>query len=142
MSQEFNLTPAGGKNENPAVIKTNDHEVVYELQSLVEGLPEEKQKVFHALLLQVEKTSWKGPVPPPDILCAYNEALSDGAERILQMAEKHAIHKIELEKQKIENQRESKWGQIFAFLIAMSFLLAAAFLIWHGHDTAGTILGS
>lgn len=40
------------------------------------------------------------------------------------------------------NLSQNKWGQIYAFIIAMSFLFTAGILIWLGHETSGTILGS
>lgn len=91
MPQIHDLPPEEDNNINASAGDSNDHEIEYELQSLIEALPEEKQGEFQELLLQVERNSWKGFLPPPEILLAYNDAISNGAERILQMAEKRAL---------------------------------------------------
>jgi len=33
-------------------------------------------------------------------------------------------------------------GQLFALIIALAFLAVAGFLIYEGHETAGTVLGT
>jgi uncharacterized membrane protein len=86
--------------------------------------------------------SWKGPLPPPEVLKGYNEAIPDGAESILKLAENQSQHRMKMEATVIpEDQRQSARGQVFAFIITIAFLVAATFLIFYGHDTAGTVLG-
>jgi uncharacterized membrane protein len=55
-----------------------------EAQSFLKDLPGPQKKAMIALLMA---QSWKGPLPPPEVLKGYNEAIPDGAERILKMAE-------------------------------------------------------
>jgi uncharacterized membrane protein len=115
-----------------------------EFEELLEDLPEENRSAFRALIFAIEqRTSWRGPLPPPDKLKEYNDAVPDGAERILKTAEKQAEHRMAMEKQAIpEDQRQSRHGQHFAFIIALSFLIVSGLLIWDGHDAAGTVIGT
>lgn len=114
------------------------------LGDFMEKLPEEKQNEFKEIIIAMEeRISWQGPLPPPGILKEYNDALSDGAERIMRMAEKRADHRIAIEKQFIpEDQNHTRRGQNFALTIALTFLLVSGLLIWDGHEVSGTILGS
>lgn len=131
------------KNASPDGRQSNEQQIDISIQSLIQELPEEKKSVFRSLLLEIRKASWISPLPPPDILRGYNELIPNGAERILQMTEEQAHHIMDLEKIVIPgNLHQGRWGQFLAFFITMFFLLSATFLIWQGHDTAGTILGS
>ena len=59
----------------------------------------------------VEHTAlWSGPMPPPDIVRGYNDAVENGGERVFQQFEVEADHR-----------RRMNWrGQTFAFIIAIS----------------------
>jgi uncharacterized membrane protein len=107
------------KEEKEAPLDLPEEKISKELQSLIKELPEPQQKAVEALLfaLKIEQsTSWTGPLPPPDKLKAYNNALPDGAERIFKMAEKQFQHRIEIESKVIPaEQKQSRDGQIFAF---------------------------
>lgn len=61
-----------------------------------------------------------GPLPSPEVLGRYNDAVPDAAERILRMAENEAAHRREIERFSMKsNLRLEARGQIFAFAIAM-----------------------
>ena len=94
-----------------------------DLEAILRELPEDKRKSIIQAFRQVSVThesSFSSPLPPPDILKGYNEALQDGAERVVGMTESQAQHRKEQE-DKITNEmlRESKWGKIFAFILAL-----------------------
>src|SRR5215813_12924903 len=97
---------------------------VKKFEELIKLLPKELRNVSLDIELEVEqKKSWKGIVPPPGTLKEYNDAVPDGAERILQIAEKQSEHRLEMEKQVTdEDQRQNRNGQNFAFIIALTFL--------------------
>ena len=40
---------------------------------------------------------WSGPLPPPTLLAEYNDAVPDGAERIVSMVERQTAHRMEME---------------------------------------------
>jgi uncharacterized membrane protein len=84
-----------------------------------------------------------GPLPPPEILCAYNEIIADAAERILQMAERQAAHRQELEAKVIrsDNFRANAGLWIGAGIASLS-IGVGGWLIHLGHDWAGTVIAT
>ena len=44
----------------------------------------------------VSQQRWQGPLPPPDILSAYN-VVENGAERLFSMIEKQSDHRMRIE---------------------------------------------
>jgi uncharacterized membrane protein len=150
MSEE---TPKPESEQQPDKVPLSDKKVTTdftpmipeEAELLIKGLPEPQQKAVQALLvaLSVKHTSWRSPIPPPDILKGYNEEIPNGAERILIMAEKQSAHRMDIEKKAIpEDQVQSSKGQLFGFILALTFLVASFSLIAMGHGTEGTILGT
>lgn len=114
-----------------------------ELKPLLEAFPEREQKQFEALLALSIKRSWKGPIPPPNILKEYNDAVPNGAERILSMAEKQSEHRMEIEKTVINRElNQSGSGQNYALFIVVLVLVASCILIYLNHDVAGSVLGA
>ena len=83
-----------------------------------------------------------GLLPHPEILSKYNEIIPNGANRIMEMAEKQQEHRIELEKMAIRLQlRQSARGQIYGFIISLFGLMISLVCILLGHELAGSILG-
>jgi len=91
-----------------------------------------------------------GPLPPPEVLRQY-EAVSPGlAMRIVEMAEQEGAHRREMENRSLQGEfeamrrdfREARWGQIFAFVIALAFMVAGSYVSIKGQPWSGTILGS
>src|SRR5687768_10547088 len=52
--------------------------------------------------------SWQGPLPPPEALRLYDEALPGAADRIIAMTEKQSTHRQALEAQKLEGDRRAE----------------------------------
>ncbi|MGI4756566.1 MAG: DUF2335 domain-containing protein [Janthinobacterium lividum] len=86
-------------------------------------------------------TSWRGPLPPPDALRAYEEAVPGCAERIIAMAEAdmqhlHSEERAETEHRRmaiqseIESERRGMW---LAFILAVFFIGLSGFLLYAGH---------
>ena len=91
---------------------------------------------------QVVTSSFAGPLPPPDILIQYNDAVPNAAERIIAMAERQAAHRIELEGRVAKADiRRSNAGLIAGLIVALAGLATAFFLIDRGHEIAGMTLG-
>lgn len=113
-----------------------------EVKPIIENLPEDQQAKVVKAMIAVSRT-WRGPMPPPDVLKKYNDCAPNGADRILQMTEKRSDHNMRMEDKAISGElQQSKLGQIFAFIIAMSFLIVSGLLIYLGHEVAGSILGT
>ncbi len=113
-----------------------------------EKLPEElKPQILRmvqrvALSLQITEEC-SGPLPPPEQLIKYDEALPGLAERIVVMTEHQSAHRMELEKSVVYAElRQSAVGQIAAFALAVLFLAGALAATLNGHDTVGAALGT
>lgn len=98
-----------------------------------------ERKEIQALIRQLEMSQFHfGPLPPPEQLSKYNEAVSNGAERILIIAEKQAAHRQSLEAKVIDGDiKRSYWGLAAGFSVSVLALSASTFLIYNGHDVAG-----
>ncbi len=53
-------------------------------------IPEKKKKEFIRMMVSARQTMFQGPLPPPELLEAYNKIIPNGAERIVAMAEKQS----------------------------------------------------
>ncbi len=86
--------------------------------------------------------SFQGPIPPPSILEHYEQLQPGFAERILAMAERQGMHRMQLETTALTGQlKRSSRGQVFGFVLGLVGLIAGSFCIYSGHDTAGASLG-
>lgn len=79
---------------------------------------------FTIVASQQTTVEFRGPLPPPEILQAYNKALPNGAERIVAMAERQSAHRQELEKAVVKGnatvQKIGVFASLFITLAAMS----------------------
>ena len=83
-----------------------------------------------------------GPIPSPDHLERYEQTLPGAAERILSMAERQSNHRQTLESKVIKSDiRNSLLGLIFGFIIGMTGVASAFYLIYLGRILEGTIFG-
>lgn len=88
-------------------------------------------------------SAFSGPLPPPHILVQYNEAVPNGAERIIAMAEKQANHRMTLESRVVDADiKRSNGGLVAGFIVALAGLAASFFMIDGGHEVAGVIVGT
>jgi uncharacterized membrane protein len=93
--------------------------------------------------MQLQSVSFQGPIPPPELLRAYNEIVPDGANRILLMAENQSNHRIDLESTVIKgDNRRASWGLFTGYTIGILIIVLSYILIMNGHDLAGTVLGT
>lgn len=94
--------------------------------------------------MQVVQASFlSGPLPHPDILAKYSTVVTNGAERLMQMAENQQTHRHDLEKAVIHgNVRSEKRGQIFGLIVSVLGLAAATYLTAIGKQVVGGIIGT
>ena len=79
-----------------------------------------------------------GPLPPPQILEAYNDAFPGCAERVVAMAERQSAHRQHLEKTVVEgNLAAQRRGQWFAFILAFIVLSGGVYLLANGRSLEG-----
>lgn len=93
--------------------------------------------------IQAQAVSFQGPIPPPELLREYNEIITNGADRILRMAEAQSAHRIQLEGIVIKgDDRRANWGLTTGFTIGIILIVLSFILIMYGHEVSGTILGT
>lgn len=93
---------------------------------------------------------FSGPLPPPDDLEKYEKISPGFADRIVQMAEKEADHRrnvdminLGLDKELLAaHSRTTFIGQLFGLGIGVLALLTCAYLIINGHEVSGALIGT
>ena len=84
---------------------------------------------------------WSAPLPPPDDLVKYNDAVPDGAERIIAMTERRHAHALETEVRMGEHAyRLARSGQLLGASVAFAVLAVAGLIAWLGATTAAAIV--
>jgi len=100
---------------------------------------EELLKIFSVTLIQ--EKSHSGPLPDAETLIQYNSVISNGADRIMAMAEKQQDHRINIESKVITSQnKQSGLGQIFGLIIGLFGISCGTFLAYSGETTVGGII--
>lgn len=107
------------------------------------NLPQKQNQQVVRRVTQQISASFSGPIPPPDILIKYNDAIPDGAERILEMAEKQNEHRMALETKVISADIvRANFGVGAGLIVAVLFGILSFLLIRGGQEVAGIILGT
>ncbi len=83
-----------------------------------------------------------GPLPSPEVLIQYNQAVSGAAERIIAMAEHDSAHLQTMEKMSMAAYyNERRLGQILGFSIGVLSITASVFLAMYGHEITASVIG-
>lgn len=99
---------------------------------------QQAQKPTEIFRMSAHASSFSGPVPPPELLVKYNEAVPNAAERILAMAEQQATHRQNLEKLAVQaNCSTQKSGPVFGFILCLVAIVGGIFLIYIGKSAEG-----
>jgi len=73
----------------------------------------------------------------------YVKIIPDGGERIMKMAERQLEHRISVEQRIVSsNSSDSRIGQIFAFLLALTCILSSVYLGISGYTGLAGIIAS
>jgi uncharacterized membrane protein len=84
---------------------------------------------------------FSGPIPPPNVLHAYNSIIPNAAERILNMAEKEQNFRHEMTQVQIKaNVKNIFLGQIFGFTIALFGLAGSVWVAIQGHPWSSSLI--
>lgn len=94
-----------------------------------QGEGEVDSRTLEAAVLRMERHVFSGPLPPPEVLARYNDALPGGAERIVTLAEEQAQHRRRMEAR----------GQALLFAVVLIALLGGIVLIAIGQSAAGLV---
>lgn len=88
------------------------------------------------------RTSFEGPIPPPNILEAYRKIIPNAPERILKMAEKNSDYLMEFDKNKLQLENDQiKRGQWCALIVVLSICFLCAYALYLNYPTVAIILG-
>lgn len=84
------------------------------------------------------KSTFSGPIPPPNALEDYEVILPGSADRILTMAENQSKHRIEIESSVINSKiKQSYIGMYLGFVLALFMCGTSTFLIYSGKSIGG-----
>ncbi|HET7229574.1 MAG TPA: DUF2335 domain-containing protein [Longimicrobium sp.] len=88
---------------------------------------------------KVEITKYfTGPLPSPDDLYEYDQALPGTADRIITMAEREALHRQSVEQRLLVIQgRNSALGIAAGFTVGIAGIVGGVYAVVHGADIAG-----
>ena len=89
----------------------------------------------------IQERSHSGPLPDAETLIKYNSVITEGANRIMRMAEKQQEHRMNLESKVIASQTsQSILGQWFGLIIGIIGMGCGTFLAYSGESTVGAII--
>ncbi len=101
---------------------------------------DENKSVANGEVQVVARTSFSGPLPPPEILRGYESVLPGLADRVVKMAENQSFHRQHLESRVIWfDGIRSSLGLVFGLIIALAGIVAGAYLILNGNSTTGLV---
>ncbi len=114
-------------------------DAIEQIEPIIEKLPEEERKI----VMRVVLSQFKGAIPPPEILVAYNDAVPNGADRLLKMTENELQHGIEMQKTALNSSiKHTTRGQIIGFSLSIACLGISAFLGYLDHDVLAGIIAT
>jgi uncharacterized membrane protein len=88
-----------------------------------------------------EATSFSGPLPPPDLLEAYERTQPGLSDRIVRMAESEQTHRQRLENREHQSQVTLRIiGLLGGIVLAVLGILAGGYLVLHDKALAGFTL--
>lgn len=138
-AQEQRRKPIDSENEK----NTFSESLPPELQSFIDKIDQKDKSGIQMAISRFvsNQINYSGPIPHPDLLLGYEKVIPGSADRILIMAEKQSNHRIEIEKYVIENQqKQSRLGQIFAFILAIIGLSIGTILAILGRELVASII--
>lgn len=100
----------------------------------LESLPPE---VLQAVSVTMQ-SQYSGPIPPPQVLKGYEEAIPGSGDRILSMAEKEQDHRHMMEKNFMVVSRNAEYaGIILGFTLALTTIIGGFLVILNGFEVTG-----
>lgn len=111
----------------------SSHEVAESIAPLICDLPVSQQHEIHRVIAKL--TKFEGPLPPPNLLQAYEQIIPGSAERLLVLLETQAAHRRTIEQQLVSADIHAKRrGQAIAAVLSSLFGVIAGILGYLGHD--------
>ena len=97
------------------------------------SMPDRQEQQFPETI-EVRRSHFSGPIPPPSVLAHYESVLPGLAERLLAMAEDEARHRRATWARVI---RLSEWGLISAVVLGLTIVLCGTVAAVRGAEMAG-----
>ncbi len=93
-------------------------------------------------LSTIEVRGFQGPIPPPDVIEAYERVVPGSAKQIMETWERQVGHRIKKETRRSKSDAlNSLLGIISAFIIAMATVLGGVWVMLKGFVWGGGFLG-
>lgn len=90
------------------------------------------------LMGMIAKYSFSGPIPPPEVIKKYEEAIPGSGNRIISMAENQSKHRQKLEQSVVSsNIHNEKIGMYLAFALTIVFMIIGAALVIFDKSVVG-----
>jgi uncharacterized membrane protein len=139
-------SPVAPAKEQP---KTLEELIQEKAPDVLDAIPPAKRPKLAKVTIEQTQISYRsGLLPEPSELSAYGQIIPNGADRIMKMVEAQSAHRIQLESTVIGGQQKQEGrGQVFAFILALVFVLCGTYAAlqgqpWYGGTIAGTSLVS
>lgn len=103
--------------------------------------PQQQQGTYN---VRVEGISFRGPLPPPEVLQRYDQITPGLADRIVRMAEKNQDHRHNLENTVIPSRvKLEQRGQIIGALLGIAMIISGTAIVATGMPIVGvSIIGT
>jgi len=110
-----------------------------QLQQTANFIPAPGQ-IRRGLGVSISRSQYSGPLPPPEILQAIDDACPGGAGRVITQMEEQGRHRRSLETIVVtgDDRREDK-GQIFGFVLCLTVVIGGVVLLALGINLGGYI---
>ena len=84
-----------------------------------------------------------GPIPSPQDLARYEAVIPGLADRLINRFEKQSDHRMTMETSVTASDAlRANLGLAAGFIVAVVMIIGSVYLIAHGHDVSGTLLGT
>lgn len=144
-------------SQNPAIVKTSliandestpdqvsgasksvakiEERLLKENPNLFQGMKkDQRQQLIRTLVLTLHKTHI-GPLPDVETLEGYANLIPNGADRVMQMAERQANHRMTMEAKHLDGSiAQSNRGQWMGFFVAIFGLSLSGLLAYFDHE--------
>ncbi len=103
--------------------------------------PENKEKLRQVLEAQLFARFHRGPLPVPEDIALYDKYIPDGADRIMAMAEREQVARIDRQGKLVSAEtKQSGRGQVFGLIIGVLGIASGAVVALLGSEWVGGVI--
>lgn len=100
------------------------------------------EQLRHMVRVTARASYFSGPLPDPETLKKYEEAMPGTVDRIIKMAEEQAKHRQEIEKAEVNTEsRDSMLGILSALFMGLGILVAGTLIAIFAKNPAAAWIG-